>query len=161
MTSDQALAQEFEKLKDLLIKKYDEKGMRASGAWAKELEARSVGLSASIWGLPYSEQLENGRGPTSSGAKSGTITLRQAIEQWIEDKGIRPEGKMTVSSLAFLIARKIHRQGWDRKNYGGVDLISEVITPEYIQGVLDLVTYFKINEFSTEITNLFKQAAAA
>lgn len=49
------------------------------------------------WGWEY------GRAP-------GRMPPRSAIEQWIEAKGIIPTGT-TVKGLAFLIARKIAREG--------------------------------------------------
>lgn len=158
--SEEALAKEFKKLRALLINNYDAKRMRASGSWAKELEDRSEGLSASIWGLPYTEQLEHGRIPTSSSPKTGPVTLRQAIEDWIDEKNIKPKDDISTSSLAFLIARKIHREGWNREKYNGLDLISEVITPAYIQSIIDKVSDFQIAEFSSEIINIFKKASA-
>lgn len=157
MTAEQILADEFEKLKGLLIDRYDAKKMRASGQWAKELEEKTKGLNASIWGLPYSEQLEDGRTPTSSSPKSGPVTLREAIEDWIEDKNITPKDDISTSSLAFLIARKIHREGWNREKYNGLNLISEVITPAWIQSVIDKVSEFQIAEFSSQVINIYKQ----
>jgi hypothetical protein len=38
-------------------------------------------------------------------------TLRQIIRKWIDDKGIIPKGKISKDSLAFLISRKIHKEG--------------------------------------------------
>jgi len=157
--SENALALEFDTLRESLIKHYDEKRMRASGNWAKELEARVEGLSASIWGLSYSDQLEHGRTPTSSSPKTGPITLRQAIEAWIDEKNITPKDDISTSSLAFLIARKIHREGWSRDKYDGTKLISEVITPQLIQGIIDRVSYFQISTFSSEIIRIFRNTA--
>ena len=59
--------------------------------------------------------LESGRGKTKGGS-GGAGELRKRIRTWIDDKGITPEpdeyGKtISKDSLAFLIARKIHREG--------------------------------------------------
>lgn len=138
MTVEEIIENEFALLKNELIAKYDEKGMRASSEWANSLEEEYSfsleKLNAKILGLEYSEQLESGRLP----GKQPPIA---AIEKWIHDKGIaaRIEGEITVSSLAFLIARKIGREGWKREQYGGVELISEVVTPERIQRIIDKV----------------------
>lgn len=144
------LKEEFELIKQELIKRYDEKGMRASGEWANSLEVQASGLSVKLLGLSYSEQLEYGR-------KAGKQPPREAIEQWIRDKGIasRLEGKITVSSLAYLIARKIAREGWRREEYGGVELISEVVTPERIQKIIDRIEATYIPLFANEIKLMY------
>lgn len=144
------LKEEFEFIKNDLIKRYDEKGMRASGDWANSLEVQTSGLSVKLLGLSYSEQLEYGR-------KAGKQPPREAIEQWIRDKGIasRLEGKITVSSLAYLIARKIAREGWRREEYGGVELISEVVTPERIQKIIDRIEATYIPLFANEIKLMY------
>lgn len=152
MNAEQILADELDKKLPELVAKYDALGMRASGAWAKELEVRSQGLKAGIWGLHYSEYLVNGRGP-------GKFPPIAAIEKWIEDKGITPVD-ISVSSLAFLIARKIAREGTQYFKEAPTDLISDVLTPAWIQSVIDKVSEFQISAFSSQVTNAFKQIAA-
>jgi hypothetical protein len=127
----EALRSEFEKLKQDLIIKHDEKGMRASGEFAESLEVISGENNVSLFGAGHAVQLEQGRGATQSGASS-TPTLREQIRQWIDDKGIQSD--ISKDSLAFLIARKIHAEGWDRKD---VNLISEVITPERVDQIIE------------------------
>lgn len=151
LQTTEILTEEFNLLKEELIAKYDEKGMRASGNWANSLEVTVTGgLSAKLIGDEYSEQLEYGR-------KSGKQPPSQAIEQWIRDKGImsRIVGKISISSLAYLIARKIAREGWRREGYGGVELISEVVTPERIQKIIDRVSDSYIPLFENEIKLMF------
>ena len=144
------LKEEFELLKSDLIKKYDELGMRASGEWANSLQVDTFNLSARLYGKNYSEQLEFGR-------RAGKQPPSKAIEQWIRDKGLdsRLTGKMTVSGLAYIIARKIAREGWRREKYGGVELISQVVTPERMQTIIDRVTDEYIPTFLKEITLLY------
>jgi hypothetical protein len=146
------LQEEFELLKQELIQKYDEKGMRASGNWANSLEVQTNDFSAKLLGEQYSEQLEYGR-------KSGKQPPSKVIEQWIRDKGLmqRITSKISISSLAFLIARKIGREGWKRQGYGGVELISEVVTPERIQKIIDRVSADYITLFQNEIKLMFEK----
>lgn len=146
------LKEEFDLLKQELIKKYDEKGMRASGNWANSLEVQTTNLSAKLLGEEYSEQLEYGR-------KSGKQPPSKVIEQWIRDKGLMQmiTSKISITSLAFLIARKIGREGWKRQGYGGVELISEVVTPERIQKIIDRVSDEYIPLFENEIKLMFAQ----
>lgn len=147
--SSEILSKEFESLKADLIKAYDAKGMRASGKFADSLEVKVNGLTAQIWGEDYAQQLETGR-------RAGRFPPINAIEQWIRDKGIanRIQGNISISSLAFLIARKIAREGWKREEYGGVELISGVITDARIQKIIDEVGDAQALIYTTEIINL-------
>lgn len=150
--SSQVLSKEFELLKKDLIITYDAKGMRASGKFADTLEVQVTGLKAQLLGEDYSQQLETGR-------KAGRFPPTDAIEQWIKDKGIanRIQGEISISSLAFLIARKIARNGWKREEHGGVELISEVVTDARIQKIIDEVGAEQALIYSTEIIKLVKE----
>lgn len=154
MSIAEILQSEFEDLKQELITQYDEQGMRASGNWPDTLEVEYIETSAKLTGENYTDQLEYGRRP-------GAQPPSEAIEQWIKDKGIasRIEGEISVSSLAYLIARKIAREGWKREEHGGVELITKVVTPERIQKILDRVGSEYANTFTTDIINYIKQAA--
>jgi hypothetical protein len=147
--SSAILSKQFELLKDDLIKAYDAKGMRASGKFADSLDVKVEGLTAQLWGESYAQQLETGR-------KAGAFPPISAIEQWIKDKGIanRIEGKISISSLAFLIARKIAKRGWKREEHGGVELISQVITDVRIQKIIDEVGAGQALVYTTEIIKL-------
>lgn len=155
MNSQQVLSKEFEALKSDLISAYDTKGMRASGKFAEGLEVETEINRAVLWSYDYAQQLETGR-------QSGKQPPSDVIEQWIIDKGIdtQIEGNITISSLAFLIARKIGREGWDREGYGGVELISEIVTEQRIQKILDEVGDARLIEYTSEIITLVKQLAA-
>lgn len=154
MSSKQILSKEFESLKSDLIQAYDQKGMRASGNFVDSLEVVTSDYNAILYGANYSQQLETGR-------RAGGFPPRNAIEQWIEDKGIasRLNGEITKSQLAFLIARKIAREGWNREGYGGVELISEVVTDERIQKIIDEVGEYYAVTISTDIVKLIKELA--
>jgi hypothetical protein len=65
---------------------------------------------------------------------------------------------MTISSLAFLIARKIGREGWKPKA-GTVDIVDSVVTPERIQQMLNNVGAVYLDNFTNTIINYLKQAA--
>lgn len=144
---------EFELIKTDLIAKHIELGMKASGDWIDSLEVEVSGLSAKILGNSYTEQLVNGRPP-------GKFPPISMIEKWIRDKNISPTDNISVSSLAFLIARKISKEGTDYFKQGGTDLIEAVITPKRIQRIIDNVSEFYISSFTTQITNVFKEMAA-
>lgn len=144
----QILSTEFEALKNELINKYDELGMRASGQWAESLTVELGENGAEILQESYGDHLEFGRKP-------GKQPPSEAIEQWLIVKGIaaRLEKEISVSSLAYLIARKIGREGWSRKEHGGTQLISSVVTPERIQSIIDKIGESQLNEFTTKISD--------
>lgn len=143
----QILSTEFEVLKNELIAKYDKLGMRASGQWAESLSVKLSENSAELLQESYGDQLDFGRKP-------GKQPPSEAIEQWLKDKGIaaRLEKDISISSLAFLIARKIGREGWNRKDHGGTNLISSVVTPERIQSIINKIGESQLNEFTTTIS---------
>lgn len=157
MTTSDLLKKEFELIRDELVKRHDELKMRASGKWAKSLEieiTQTDGKSiAKILGEHYTEQLVFGREP-------GKFPPVQDIEQWIIDKGIKPfDDKMKVSTLAFLIARKIAEEGTQYYKDGGTDLVESVITPQRIQKIIDQVKEINLETFTSNMLEQLKQAA--
>lgn len=155
------LQKEFESLKTDIIALYDAKGMRASGDFANSLKVEVTsdqsGSTAILHGNSYAEQLDSGREPTKNGNTGGPTVYEQILE-WIVDKGIQPiENDISISSLAFLITRKIHRDGWKREKHGGVDLISGVITPQRVQQIIEKVTVVNITDITSKITSLYKE----
>ncbi|WP_417867966.1 hypothetical protein [Xanthomarina gelatinilytica] len=154
MTPSEILAEEMEAIKIDLIAKHRELGMPASGKWIESVEANTNRLSGVILAEHYTEQLVNGRAP-------GRFPPIDRIEQWIKDKGIQPiDANLKISSLAFLIARKIAREGTRYFQEGGTDLVEAVITPARIQRIINRVTEFQINSFTSDITGMFQKLAA-
>lgn len=146
----EVLQAELNILKEELITEYDALGMRASGQWADSLEVQTSEMRGTLLGLDYTRQLQFGREP-------GRFPPINLIEKWIEDKGINYTG-ITLSSLAFLIARKISREGWDRNGFGGVDLIGRIVTPERIQRIIDKVGEVYLSGFVKEVITQLKVA---
>lgn len=143
------LAAEFELLKADIISAYRASGQAVSGNWAGTVKVEATPNGYSITAADYI----NGRGP-------GKPPPSKAIEEWLQQKGIatRLEKNMTISSLAFLIARKIGRKGWKPKA-GTVDIVDSVVTPERIQRMLDNVGAVYLDNFTNTIINYLKQAA--
>ena len=156
MSNSLVLSHEFEKLKQDLIKLYDAKGMRSSGKWADSLEVIAQENTVVLMGEEYSQQLETGR-------KEGRFPPIADIKKWIIDKGVFASAlqKISLSSLAFLIARKIANEGWKRERFGGVELISSVITGERMQKIIDEVGNVMMVEISTQIITLINELEAA
>lgn len=154
--SSEILSREFESLKADLITAYDAKGMRASGKFAESLEVKVDGLKAQLWGESYAQQLETGRRPDGVGKGPKWETPHEDIVQWIKDKGIvnKIQGEISISSLAYAILRKIVKEGYKREQFGGVELISEVITEQRIQKIIDEVGAEQALKYTTEIITL-------
>jgi hypothetical protein len=152
LSTKAVLSEQFELLKADLIKAYDQKGMRSSGKWADGLEVIAAENTVSIIGEEYSQQLETGR-------KAGQFPPIESIKRWIVDKGVFTAvlKEISINSLAFLIARKIANEGWKRERFGGVDLISEIVTDERIQLIIDEVGGVETVRFTQEILVLIKQ----
>lgn len=153
MDQTEILQKEMESIKMDLIARHVELKMPASGKWQQSLEVDVKRLKAVIWGESYTEQLVNGRAP-------GQFPPVSAIRQWILDKNIRFLGQIKLSSLAFLIARKIAKEGTRYFKQGGTDLVESVITPERIQLILDQVTEFYIDNFTSDLAGFLKKLAA-
>jgi hypothetical protein len=143
------LAAEFELLRADIISAYQASGQAVSGNWADTVKVEATPNGYSITAADYI----NGRGP-------GKPPPSKAIEEWLQQKGIaaRLEKNMTISSLAFLIARKIGREGWKPKA-GTVNIVDSVVTPERIQQMLDNVGAVYLDNFTNTIINYLKQAA--
>ncbi|GIM60539.1 hypothetical protein ACF3OB_01155 [Capnocytophaga canis] len=150
---EQIIREELEKIKEDLIAKHVSLGMKASGKWIESLEVKTQATRGSIIGQAYTYQLQAGR-------KSGTMPPIQAIEEWIKQKGIKPvEDKMKISSLAFIIARKIKQEGTKYYQQGGTDLIDSVVTPDRIQKIIDRVGSLHVVNLQSEILELIKRTA--
>lgn len=156
MDIEKSIEDEFEKLRLEIIQAYDAKGMRASGKFANTSEVKTSkstgGVSGKLIGESYVEQLESGR-------SSGRFPPLKEIEEWILNKGVFNSALTTIklSSLAFIIARKIANSGWNRQRFGGVDLISSVVTPERVQKIIDAVGEVALINVSSDIEGLFRE----
>ena len=153
-----SIAEEVQKWLDeskaKIIVNYDRDQMRASGNFAKSLRTDVKETTGGIIGLMvgshYSLFVDNGRGKTNSSTK-GAITLRESIEQWIKVKGITPTDGISVKSLSFLIARKIHREGWKPKNSYPNGVISSVINQAEIDKLLISLSKVAATNIRTEV----------
>lgn len=119
----EAFAQHFRnKLQENMLKN----GSNASGNLVNSIKTEvKIGVDTyevGVWLADYWYYVNNGRGPSKNG---GNGTLRDKIREWIKVKKIVPHigtiktGKQagkkylpTIEQLSFLIARKIHREGY-------------------------------------------------
>lgn len=110
----------------------------ASGKLADSLSYEITDTQLIIKGSDYIYFSIYGRAPTT---KSGSGAVKDKIKQWIKDKGIQSD--ISDNQLAYLISRKIHREGNSiylfsgKKNTG---LLDNVITSEMVKDFNDKFT---------------------
>lgn len=116
-----------------IISNYDRDNMRASGSFGKSLRVevleQSGTIKGTLYGANHSLFVDDGRG-------AGKQPLRSVILKWINDKNITPRDNISKDSLAFLIARKIGREGWRPKNRYPNGVISSVINNDSIKELI-------------------------
>lgn len=143
--NDAVIAEEMESLKVDIISAYEASGKKVSGEFAKGLEVKYSTNQATLSGYVY-----------LAGRVAGKMPPIQAIEKWLIQKGINPiEKKMKISSLAFLIARKIAKEGTKKENH--LAIYDQVITPERIDKILDRLNKINITAFTNEVTIMIEK----
>lgn len=150
MTQTEVIKKWMEELKRDLVAEYDRLKLRASGNYEQSLVPFNTDKRAILYGAKYAYQMENGRLP-------GTYPPRKAIEDWIDAKGLKYD--IPKSSLAFLIQRKIFREGIkvpNKYNDGGV--LSNVITEDRIQRLVDELRFVNVLQVSSQIIDIIKAA---
>lgn len=156
MTPLETLQIELEKVNKDLATKHRELGMEASGQWIKSLESTSkesgTRFIGTIKGAKYTEQLQYGRKP-------GAFPPVNAIERWIAHKRITSD--IPVRSLAFLIARKISKEGTRYFKQGGTDLIDSVITPQRVDEIVSKVGVIHVNAIVSGLVKELEKLSVA
>jgi len=111
LNTSQAIGLLLERVREGLIQDMNDKNMRASGKTAQSIRPKNSELEGSLTAVKSIGALINGRKPTGSGASRGNPSLYEQIRDWIDNKGISPDGDMTKESLAWAITKKIHKYG--------------------------------------------------
>lgn len=141
LTSEQIYKQEMESLLEDIKTAYEQSGKKVSGQFEEGLKIEYKDNGAALWGYGYLA----GRGPTKNG-NNGEPTLRERIYDWLKARGIRPhEPNMKLTSLAYVIARKIHKDGTNKKYH--LKIYEKVVTPERVQSIIDKVSSFYVQDF--------------
>ena len=131
----QAVTESLEIFREAMKEQLSSKNINASGKLDDSIEDVMITsdgfVSGSVRALSYWYYTNYGRGPTVRGS-SGKGVVREKVRQWIDDKGIVPRDaangrKVTKDELAFLIARKIHREGYEAKLY--ISEVEEQVIP--------------------------------
>jgi hypothetical protein len=137
---DAKIVQDFAaKLQNDLSASVNASGISASGNLAKSFRYELNPTKLRLYAAAYAGAAEDGRKPTING---GNGALREQIRRWIDQKGIIPkpndDGKViSKDSLAFLISRKIHKQGTLLNQDGGTDHYGRTKPTGIITGVIN------------------------
>lgn len=113
------VAVELESLKQRIIENVKSSGQVASGRTIASLRVETTEDGGVLWGRSPFGTLETGR-------KGGKVPAGfwKIIRQWIDDKGIQVD---KPNSFAYLVARKIAREGTQLFRAGGRD---DIYSPE-------------------------------
>jgi hypothetical protein len=119
--------------RDAMRQEYNSSGRKASGYFGEHIDIEMYDEGGRMRTPLYVGALVFGRKPTSGGG--GDKSLYSMILDWIKVKGITPDDpKMTDNTLAYLITRKIHKQGIKVPNqFNDGKLIDNTFTAESVQ----------------------------
>jgi len=139
-----------ERLKqDILTKRVTKFGaVNASGQLHDSIryEVTNNGETLRVFGEDYIYYLQHGR-------KNGKRPPKKVIREWIDAKGIVPDG-ISKDSLAFLIQRKIGEKGTTIFEQGGSDLVSDIVTDEMVVALKEKLQNDLIALFKSEIVGI-------
>jgi hypothetical protein len=140
VNNDELIKTEIEALKADIIAVYESSGKKVSGEFSKGLETTYAPNKAILSGYVYLAGRVAGKQPPTA-----------PIEKWLIAKGITPiETKMKISTLAYLIARKIGKSGTRKENH--LAIYDQVITPARIDEILEKINKINVTAFIDEIT---------
>lgn len=136
---------------DILQKRVTKYGaVTASGDLAKSVRYEVDYAGLRVFALDYILYVNDGRRP-------GKVPPRQAIKDWINEK--RLSFDIPIDSLAFLIQRKIAKQGTTAWIQGGTDLIEGVINDNLIKEITQAFADDYIKQIKSEILTAYRIAA--
>ena len=142
MTTQEALDIFFKSVIGQIRTDQGAKGITASGRSSDSLAYGTDSTGGQMTGSNYFYWQIVGRKP-------GKFAPPEAIEQWIRDKGITPEGRTTVKQLAFLINRKMATKGTDIFIGKRSGLSFQEIVDKNISILLGNIAQLKVKEFTT------------
>jgi hypothetical protein len=135
---------------------------KVSGSLGSTMYADNTENSLTIYASPFISVLWKGRKPTSSGAKTGSPTLQQAILSWIKKKGIsgkaNEKGNVPTSEqLSWMMSKSIHLNG--TKLYQEIkagkqpkNIFEPILTDNRIDNLVNLIG----QRYYVQITNIVK-----
>ena len=150
----QAVTVRLDELRQRIIANMTNAGQMVSGRTAQSLQVeKPADNEVRLVARPFFSALETGSQPWS-GRTGNHITaqeFRTVIRVWAERKGIVP-ADMTPESFAFVVARKIMRQGSRLYRNGGRN---DIFTPEVEQAEKD-IKQIVANSLTSEINTIIQ-----
>jgi hypothetical protein len=137
-----------------LIDSYDQKGLRASGRYARELKSvitsSGTKINAKITGPIESYFMEQGRNPNKIQTLGMVRYIGKILEQWVIDKGIQVN--------PYAAAHKIVHEGIrvpNKYNPGGA--ISDVINDDWFDELNKKIRFYLITDIKSDVISKFKE----
>lgn len=137
----------FEELEDLrkrIISNIDSTGRRASGRTSGSMHTDVSENRGILFGRMAFETLETGRKPGKVPAG-----FYQIIKQWVIDKGISFDSQSERNSFAYLVSRKIAREGTQLYRTGAEADVYTTEVPDTIERIKDRVGFLMRLEFES------------
>lgn len=137
----------FEELEDLrkrIISNIDSTGRKASGRTSGSMHTDVSENRGILFGRMAFGTLETGRKPGKVPAG-----FYQIIKQWVIDKGISFDSQSERNSLAYLVSRKIAREGTQLYRRGAEADVYTAEVPETIERIKDRVGFLMRLEFES------------
>ena len=137
----------FEELEDLrkrIISNIDSTGRKAFGRTSGSMHTDISENRGILFGRMAFGTLETGR-------KSGKVPagFYQIIKQWVIDKGISFDSQSERNSFAYLVSRKIAREGTQLYRRGADTDVYTAEVPETISRIKDRVGFLMRMEFES------------
>ncbi|WP_289006087.1 hypothetical protein [uncultured Parabacteroides sp.] len=137
----------FEELEDLrkrIISNIDSSGRRASGCTSESMRTDVSENRGVLFGRMAFGTLETGRKPGKV-----PVGFYQIIKQWVIDKGISFDSQSERNSFAYLVSRKIAREGTQLYRRGADTDVYTAEIPETISRIKDRVGFLMRMEFES------------
>lgn len=137
----------FEELEDLrkrIISNIDSSGRRASGRTSESMRTDVSENRGVLFGRMAFGTLETGRKPGKVPAG-----FYQIIKQWVIDKGISFDSQSERNSFAYLVSRKIAREGTQLYRRGADTDVYTAEVPETISRIKDRVGFLMKMKFES------------
>ena len=137
----------FEELEDLrkrVISNIDNSGRRASGRTSESMRTDVSENRGVLFGRMAFGTLETGRKPGKV-----PVGFYQIIKQWVIDKGISFDSQSERNSFAYLVSRKIAREGTQLYRRGADTDVYTAEVPETISRIKDRVGFLMRMEFES------------
>lgn len=146
----------LDRLREKVIAKYDELGLRASGKFEKELTPEVKGNKLILWSAYHSIFMEKGR-------RAGGSPPIKAIYDWIEVKrGLPAEWKEKKLQMAFAIAKSIAKKGITVPNQFNKGEVIKSVVDDFlakdIQEMLDELGIIFLKRMESDIVEILKAA---